>query len=49
MEGFDIKLMDPVTIVDLIIKGMEKGKYEVYPGIARMLLIISRLAQAKIS
>jgi uncharacterized oxidoreductase len=46
MEGFDIKLMDPVTIVDMAIKGMEKGKYEVYPGIARMLLIMSRLAPA---
>jgi uncharacterized oxidoreductase len=46
MEGFDIKLMDPVAIVDMAIKAMEKGKYEVYPGIARMLLIMSRLAPA---
>jgi uncharacterized oxidoreductase len=44
MEGFDIKLMDPVAIVDMAIKAMERGKYEVYPGIARMLLIMSTFA-----
>ncbi|WP_158798756.1 SDR family oxidoreductase [Pedobacter sp. L105] len=44
MDGFDIKLMDPLEIVDMTIKAMEKGKYEVYPGLSRILLIMSRLA-----
>jgi len=44
MEGFEGKLMDPVELVDTALKGLEKDKYEIYPGIARMLLIMSRIA-----
>lgn len=47
MEGFDPKqLMDPKVIVDSALKGIEKDKYEIYPGIARILLIMSRIAPA---
>jgi uncharacterized oxidoreductase len=46
MDGFSAQLMDPVVLVDTAIKGLQKDKYEVYPGIARILLIMSRIAPA---
>lgn len=46
MDGFSVKLMDPVVLIDTAIKGLEKDKYEIYPGIARMIRIMSRIAPA---
>ncbi len=46
LDGYNVKQMDPAELVDTALKGMEKDKYEVYPGIARMLLIMSRIAPA---
>jgi len=47
MDGFDPKqLMAPEKIIDAAIKGLENDKYEVYPGVARILLIMSRIAPA---
>jgi uncharacterized oxidoreductase len=44
LEGYNVKQMDPVELVDTALKGMEKGKYEIYPGIAHMLFFMSRIA-----
>jgi len=45
MDGFDAKRMiAPEKIIDAAIKGLENDKFEVYPGIARVLLIMSRIA-----
>ena len=44
LDGYNVKQMDPVDLVDTALKGMEKGKYEIYPGIARMLFFMSRIA-----
>jgi uncharacterized oxidoreductase len=45
IDGFDIKmLMAPEKMVDPAIKGLKDHRSEVYPGLARMLLIMSRLA-----
>jgi uncharacterized oxidoreductase len=47
IDGFDIKmLMAPEKIVDAAIRGLKDHRSEVYPGLARMLLIMSRLAPA---
>ena len=47
IDGFDIKtLMAPDKIVDAAIKGLQFNKSEIYPGLARVLLIMSRLAPA---
>jgi uncharacterized oxidoreductase len=46
MDGFSVELMDPVKLIDTAIKGLQKDKYEIYPGIARILLIMSRIAPA---
>ena len=47
MDGFDPKqLMEPEKIIDATIKGLKNDKYEIYPGIARILLIMSRIAPA---
>ena len=44
-EGFNPKmLMDPGKLIDTAIKGLQKDKLEIYPGLARMLKIMSRLA-----
>jgi uncharacterized oxidoreductase len=44
LDGYNVKQMDPVELVDTALKGMEKDTYEIYPGIARMLLFMSRMA-----
>jgi uncharacterized oxidoreductase len=44
MDGFDVKLMEPEKIIDVAIKGLKNDTYEIYPGIARVLLMMSRLA-----
>jgi len=46
MDGFEVKLMEPQAIVHAAIKGLEKDQYETYPGIARMIKIMSRVAPA---
>ena len=44
-ENFDEKmLMDPVKLIDDAIKGLQKDNYEIYPGIAKILHVASRLA-----
>ncbi len=44
IDGYDVKQMDPVVLVDTALKGMGKDKYEIYPGIARVLYFMSRFA-----
>ena len=44
MDGFDVKLMEPEKIIDAAIKGLKNDTYEIYPGIARVLLTMSRIA-----
>ena len=44
LDGYDVKQMDPAQLIDVAIKGLEKDKYEIYPGIARILYFMSRLA-----
>lgn len=39
-------LMDPIRLVSAAIKGLQKDKLEVYPGLARMMRFMSRLAPA---
>jgi uncharacterized oxidoreductase len=47
MEGFDPKqLMEPEKMVDITLKAMKKDSYQIYPGVARILLIMSRIAPA---
>jgi uncharacterized oxidoreductase len=44
-EGFDPKiLMEPGKIIDAAVKAMKKDQYEIYPGMANLLRIMSRLA-----
>ena len=44
-DGFDPKmLMDPVKLIDVAIKGLQNDKLEIYPGIAKALKFMSRLA-----
>jgi len=44
-EGFDpTLLMDPEKIIDQAIKGLKNDTYEIYPGLARVMRIMSRLA-----
>jgi uncharacterized oxidoreductase len=44
-ENFDEKmLMDPVKLIDDAIKGLQKDNYEIYPGIAKIFHVASRLA-----
>ncbi len=44
-EGFTEKaLMSPEKIVDAAIKGLEKDKNEIYPGLAKVMKIMSRIA-----
>lgn len=43
-QGFDARmLMAPEKIVDSAIKGLQKDKYEIYPGMAILLPTVSRL------
>jgi uncharacterized oxidoreductase len=45
VDGFDPKMMmDPGKLIDTAIKGLEKDQFEIYPGLARVLKIMSRLA-----
>jgi uncharacterized oxidoreductase len=45
MEGFDLKqLMEPEKIIAATLKGLKNDSYEIYPGIARVMLILSRIA-----
>lgn len=45
MDGFDPKMMmDPGKLINEAIKGLEKDKPEIYPGLARAMKIMSRLA-----
>jgi len=44
LDGYNVKQMDPVELVDTALKGVEKDQYEIYPGIARMLFFMSRIA-----
>ena len=47
MDGFDEKLlMEPGKLIDAAIKGLQNDKLEIYPGIARLLLIMSRIFPA---
>jgi uncharacterized oxidoreductase len=44
-DGFNWKmLMAPEKIVDVGIKGMQRDKAEIFPGIAKVALVMSRLA-----
>jgi uncharacterized oxidoreductase len=43
--GFNAKLlMEPAKLIDITIKGLMKNQYEIYPGMARALLVMSRIA-----
>lgn len=45
VDGFDSGfLMDPVKLIDAAIKGLQNDTFEIYPGVARMLKLMSRLA-----
>lgn len=45
MEGFDPKiLMNPSQLIDVAIKGLQQNQLEIYPGMSRILKIMSRLA-----
>lgn len=45
LDGFDEKiLMDPEQLINAAIKGLKNDQMEIYPGIARILLIMSRIA-----
>lgn len=37
-------LLSPEKIVDAALKGMKKDKHEIYPGLAKMMRVMSRLA-----
>ncbi len=44
-DGFNAKLlMDPVKLIDDAIKGIQKGKDEIFPGLSKILRILSRVA-----
>jgi uncharacterized oxidoreductase len=44
LEGYNVKLMQPEDIIDAAIKGLKSDTYEIYPGIARALLMMSKVA-----
>jgi len=45
MDGYDENiLMDPSKLIDVAIKGLQNDTLEIYPGMAKMLRILSRLA-----
>ena len=41
-------LMDPRKLIDIAIKAMQKNKQEIYPGLARLIYVMSRLAPSPI-
>ena len=44
-EEVDSKsLMEPDKLIDVAVKGIMKDKFEIYPGLARIIYILSRLA-----
>lgn len=44
-DGFNAKLlMDPVKLVDVAIKGIQKDKEEIFPGLSKLIRILSRVA-----
>ena len=44
LEGYNVKLMQPEEVIEAAIKGLKSDTYEIYPGIARVLLMMSRVA-----
>lgn len=45
LDGFDGGLlMDPGKVVDVAIRGLVNDKFDIYPGSARIMKIMSRLA-----
>jgi len=42
--GSNTMAMDPGKLIAAAIKGMQRDNYEIYPGMARLLQIMSRLA-----
>lgn len=45
LEGFDEKmLMDPVKLIDVALKGLENDTFEIYPGMAKAMKLMSRIA-----
>jgi uncharacterized oxidoreductase len=46
-SGFDVStFMDPAKLIDIAIKGLQKDKLEIYPGMAGIMHFMSRLAPA---
>ena len=45
MDNFDEKgFMDPEKIIDETIKGLENNTLEIYPGLSKIIKIMSRIA-----
>jgi len=45
LEGFDEKmLMDPVKLIDVALKGLKNDTLEIYPGMAKAMKLLSRVA-----
>lgn len=45
MDGFDAKtLMEPEKLIDAAIKGIQKDKLEIYPGLSNVIKVMSRIA-----
>ena len=44
----DSRLMDPVKLIDVAIKGLQSDKFEIYPGLAKVMNIMSRIAPSVI-
>lgn len=44
-DGFNPKMLMPVEkIISSAIRGMQKDKYEIYPGLAKMMRVLTRIA-----
>jgi uncharacterized oxidoreductase len=41
-------MMDPIKLIDVAIKGIQDDNFEIYPGIAKMIKIMSRVAPSVI-
>lgn len=45
IDGFDSStLMEPGKLVDAAIRGLQKDQFEIYPGVARIMKLMSRIA-----
>lgn len=45
LEGYDEKmLMDPAKLIDVALKGLQNDTFEIYPGMAKAMLLLSRVA-----